>query len=387
MWTITEVKKRAWGGLKNYYWKAVALDFIVGFMSGLSVIPCALAIGIVFVCPCLSPISPFISMIVTGFYTNIIGVGGIKYFLHSIRNGESGPISMVFSGFSTGHYGNSAKILTFRNIFQFLWSLLFCIPGIIKSYEYWAIPYLIADYPEKTQDEIFSLSKQMTTGNKWRIFVFQLSLIGWSLLGMVTFGLAFFFISPYLDAAFTELYLAIREERLGIPRDAAQNGGSGSGNGYNSNYIGSSDHVVYQPQNQNLLPQNGMVDDDAPTADIYGGSNPVYGGSAQAFGRPTLVGVQGEYAGASIPIEPGQKLIVGRDATRCNVILSSPQVSRLHMTVEYVDGKFIVVDYSTYGTHDLNQGQLPKETSVSVPAGTTLRLGNGDEVFRLELRS
>lgn len=57
------------------------------------------------------------------------------------------------------------------------------------------------------------------------------------------------------------------------------------------------------------------------------------------------------------------------------------------MTVEYVDGKFIVVDYSTYGTHDLNQGQLPKETSVSVPAGTTLRLGNGDEVFRLELRS
>ena len=88
MWTITEVKKRAWGGLKNYYWKAVALDFIVGFMSGLSVIPCALAIGVVFVCPCLSPISPFISMIVTGFYTNIIGVGGIKYFLHSIRNGE-----------------------------------------------------------------------------------------------------------------------------------------------------------------------------------------------------------------------------------------------------------------------------------------------------------
>ena len=217
--------------------------------------------------------------------------------------------------------------------------------------------------------------------------MFQLSLIGWGLLGLVTLGFAFFFVSPYLDAAFTELYLAIREERLGIPRDAAQNGGSGSGNGYNNNYIGSSDHVVYQPQNQNLLPQNGMVDDDAPTADIYGGSNPAYGGSAQAFGRPTLVGVQGEYAGASIPIEPGQKLIVGRDATRCNVILSSPQVSRLHMTVEYVDGKFIVVDYSTYGTHDLNQGQLPKETSVSVPAGTTLRLGNGDEVFRLELRS
>ena len=68
MWTITEVKKRAWGGLKNYYWKAVGLDFIVGFMSGLSIIPCALAVGLVFVCPCLSPVSPFVSMIVAGLY-------------------------------------------------------------------------------------------------------------------------------------------------------------------------------------------------------------------------------------------------------------------------------------------------------------------------------
>ena len=102
---------------------------------------------------------------------------------------------------------------------------------------------------------------------------------------------------------------------------------------------------------------------------------------------PVLVGIQGEYAGAVIPIEPGQRLIVGRDSTRCNVILSSPQVSRLHMTVEYTGNKFIVVDHSTYGTFDLERGQLPKEQSMNVPAGVRLRLGNGDEVFQLELRS
>lgn len=387
MWTITEVKKRAWGGLKNYYGKAILSCLVCLLMGALSFIPYLLAVMVVAICVCLSPAAPFLGLIVSGFYGNILDAGLNNYFLRSIRKGESAPVSTVFSGFTSGHYGNSGKIFSFRNLFQFLWLLLLIVPGIVKAYEYRMIPYLVADYPEKSQDEIFSMSKKMMTGNKWRTFLFELSFIGWILLGILTLGLGLLFLFPYLEAAYAELYLAIREERLGIPRDAAQNGGSGSGNGYNNNYIGSSDHVVYQPQNQNLLPQNGMVDDDAPTADIYGGSNPAYGGSAQAFGRPTLVGVQGEYAGASIPIEPGQKLIVGRDATRCNVILSSPQVSRLHMTVEYVDGKFIVVDYSTYGTHDLNQGQLPKETSVSVPAGTTLRLGNGDEVFRLELRS
>ena len=108
-----------------------------------------------------------------------------------------------------------------------------------------------------------------------------------------------------------------------------------------------------------------------------------------AYGMPVLVGIQGEYAGAVIPIEPGQRLIVGRDSTRCNVILSSPQVSRLHMTVEYTGNTFvfIVVDHSTYGTFDLERGQLPKEQSMNVPAGVRLRLGNGDEVFQLELRS
>lgn len=377
MWTITEVKKRAWGGLKSYYWKAVALVLIVGFMSGLAVIPCLLAGTLLSMCFCFYPLLPFIEMIVDGLYTDIIGVGGIKYFLQSIRDGESAPISMAFSGFSTGHYKNSAKIMIFRNIFQFLWTLLFIIPGIIKLFEYWAIPYLVADYPEKGQDEIFAMSKQMTTGNKWRIFVFYLSFIGWMLLGLVTVGLGFIFISPYLNAASAELYLAIREEKLGISRDTAMNGGSG----YNNNHISNMDHAVYQPQNQNPLPQNNRVDDDALTVDIHGA------GGVQAYGRPVLVGVQGEYAGTSIPIEPGQKLIVGRDAARCNLILSSPQISRLHMTVEYIGDKFIVVDYSTNGIYDLDRGQLPKEKSVSVPTGTTLCLGNGNEVFRLELRS
>ncbi len=378
MWIRAEIKKRAWNGLKNYYWYAVLCGILLGLLGSLSIIPWLIGAGLLKVCICLSPITPFLGYIIDGIYADILEVGEINYYLRSIKDRSSAPVSTIFSGFKSGYYGNSAKILIFRNIFQFLWSLLFVFPGIVKSYEYRMIPYLVADFPEKGQDEVFAISKQMMTGNKWKVFVFDLSFIGWHILSILTLGLGLIFILPYYNAACTELYLAFREEYMGIPRGNSQNGGHPG--------ISEGNHVIYQPQNQRMLPGNGqmyMDDDDSPTVDIQN-----YGMNAgPAYGMPVLVGIQGEYAGAVIPIEPGQRLIVGRDSTRCNVILSSPQVSRLHMTVEYTGNKFIVVDHSTYGTFDLERGQLPKEQSMNVPAGVRLRLGNGDEVFQLELRS
>lgn len=220
-----EVKKRAWEGLKNYYWKAVLCCLIVFLMGVLSFIPYAVVMIAIGFCFCFSPIVPFLGLIVNGFYGNVLGAGQIKYFLQSIQEGESAPVSMAFSGFTSGYYANSGKIFTFRNLFQYLWSLLLLVPGIIKTYEYWMIPYLVADYPEKEQNEIFSLSKQMMTGNKWRTFLFELSFIGWELLAVITCGIGFLFFIPYYSAARTEWYLTLREECLGISRDSVQNSG------------------------------------------------------------------------------------------------------------------------------------------------------------------
>lgn len=378
MWTRAEVKKRAWDGLKIYYWKAVVCGILFVLLSFLSIIPYILGFIFFALLPCLYVVSPFLGCIVNGIYANILEVGKNKFYLQSIKEERSATIPTIFSGFDSGFYGNSAKILIFRNVFLALWSLLLIFPGIIKYYEYRMIPYLIADFPEKGMDEVFTTSKKMMTGNKLRVLLFDLSFVGWYILALLPAGLGLIFVIPYYEAACTELYLAFREEYMGIPREGGQNGiypGIPAGN-----------HVVYQPQNQKMLPgygQMNMDDDDSPTVDIQNyGMNP-----GAAYGTPVLVGLQGEYAGAVIPIEPGQRLIVGRDSTRCNVILSSPQVSRLHMTVEYTGNKFIVVDHSTYGTFDLDRGQLPKEQSMNVPAGVRLRLGNGDEVFQLELRS
>lgn len=92
-----------------------------------------------------------------------------------------------------------------------LWLLLLVVPGIIKAYEYSMIPCLLAENPNITTDEAFSLSKQMTTGQKMNLFVLDLSFLGWYFLGFLCFGIGALFVKPYDVAAFTEVYLILRD--------------------------------------------------------------------------------------------------------------------------------------------------------------------------------
>ena len=104
-----------------------------------------------------------------------------------------------------------------RDISIALWSMLFVIPGIVKSYEYRMIPYLLAEHPEMTWKDAFAESKEMMTGNKWKAFVLDLSFIGWQLLSILTLGLlSVFYVNPYKFSTNAALYEAIK---YGTPTD------------------------------------------------------------------------------------------------------------------------------------------------------------------------
>jgi uncharacterized membrane protein len=104
-------------------------------------------------------------------------------------------------------YVNCVKAMILRDVFTFLWTLLLIIRGIIKSYEYRMIPYLVADNPDMTYKEAFAESKRLMHGNKWKAFVLDLSFIGWWLLSALTLGLlAIFYVSPYYSATSAALY-------------------------------------------------------------------------------------------------------------------------------------------------------------------------------------
>lgn len=108
-------------------------------------------------------------------------------------------------------YGNVVKTMFLRNLYIALWTLLFVVPGIVKSYEYRMVPYLMAEYPDMAPYEAFRISKEMMMGNKWEAFVLDLSFLGWNLLSAVTLGLVgIFYAGPYQMLTNSALYLTLK---------------------------------------------------------------------------------------------------------------------------------------------------------------------------------
>ena len=50
----------------------------------------------------------------------------------------------------------------------------------------------------------------MMEGNKFRVFVLELSFIGWLILGTLLCGVGTIFVAPYIEATKAELYAVLR---------------------------------------------------------------------------------------------------------------------------------------------------------------------------------
>ena len=80
------------------------------------------------------------------------------------------------------------------------------IGAIIVKYMYCMVPYLLHDYPELTPREAMKISHEMMSGQKWNIFILDLTFIGWILLSILTAGLGVIFVEPYISTARAVFY-------------------------------------------------------------------------------------------------------------------------------------------------------------------------------------
>lgn len=111
-------------------------------------------------------------------------------------------------------YFVKALVLTILvGIFTFLWSLLFLIPGIIKGLSYSQACNILAENPDMTPMEALNESKRIMNGHKMDLFILGLSFFGWALVGVITLGLAYIYIAPYMQATTMNFYHAIK----GVP--------------------------------------------------------------------------------------------------------------------------------------------------------------------------
>lgn len=223
-----ELRVKAWESLKGKYWMAFAVILVTGLISSIGnsfvsfgqelgkvlgmVEPTELdhtmAIGALFLSGVVI-ISAIIGAIFSIFITNAITVGHCNYF---IKNTDSKPsFGDAFSGFKV-KYGRNIGTLLLVGIKTVLWTILFIIPGIIKSYEYAIIPYILADDPGISSKDAFKKAKQMMNGNKWRLFKLEFSFIGWFILCVLTLGIGTLFLIPYVSAATAEFYVDLKNK-------------------------------------------------------------------------------------------------------------------------------------------------------------------------------
>ena len=218
MWNRQQVKEQAKQIMKRNYWKMFVVTLLTGILTGekTTIIERIQDFASNNISYDTSPIFySFISVasILGIFYTifigNVIVVGKNRYFIKNhVENPELGEI---FSGFK-GNYLNVVKIMFLMDLKTLLWLFLFIVPGVIKAYEYSMIPYLLAENPNLSADEAFSLSKQMTTGQKVNLFVLDLSFLGWIILGALCCGIGLLFVQPYPEATKAEVYLILKQK-------------------------------------------------------------------------------------------------------------------------------------------------------------------------------
>lgn len=156
-------------------------------------------------------IAAVLALVFTIFIADPMIVGGKRYFIKA-RDSKNTKVSEMFKIFQEENWLNIAIIMFLRNIYTFLWYLTI-IGGIIKTYEYRMIPYILADNPQTKRKDAFELSKQMMKGNKWRTFILDMSFFLWNFLSVLTWGLlSIFWVNPYNSATMAELYIYLKDE-------------------------------------------------------------------------------------------------------------------------------------------------------------------------------
>ena len=110
-------------------------------------------------------------------------------------------LSGYFSDWKT-----TASTRFLKTLYTLLWSMLFLVPGIIASYSYAMTAYILAENPDLSANEAISRSKEMMTGNRWRLFCLQISFSGWDILAALTMGIGNLWMTPYKQAATAAFY-------------------------------------------------------------------------------------------------------------------------------------------------------------------------------------
>ncbi|PJI09469.1 MULTISPECIES: DUF975 family protein [Clostridium] len=232
-----EIRKMARQQLKGKWGLAILLILVGGVILALSAILLVLS---------------YIGLIIDFVIVGVLALGLNSCFL-KIARGEKIKIENIFSGFKNFRSAFLLQLLII--IFTLLWSFIAMIPfgvislivlgthineipqgdgfysiiytvfivfgsmasivvefyliltsAIIALYRYSMSYYILSDCQSIGAYEAIKKSKKMMKGYKWKLFYLNLSFIGWIALSIITYGIGFLWIIPYIETAKANFY-------------------------------------------------------------------------------------------------------------------------------------------------------------------------------------
>ena len=193
MYRAKDYRQQAWSSLKGK-WSVIVVTQLIYLL-------------IVAACDGLSRY--YIGALAVILLTGPLEVGINKISLNVVRS-ENVEIVTLFDGFKD--YTRAVVLWITNQIFTFLWTLLFIIPGIIKSLSYSMSYFILLDKPEMSANDARKKSMEMMDGNKWRLFCLELSYIGWMLLSVLTLGILYLWVMPSMRTATAYFYQSLLPE-------------------------------------------------------------------------------------------------------------------------------------------------------------------------------
>ena len=139
---------------------------------------------------------------------------GFSNAFRCLQQNGNPNILQNFLGFATRNYLHNIWVYIVMEIKIILWTFCLIVPGIMKSFSYAMVPYIMAEHPEYNATTCIAESERIMYGHRMELFTLYLSFIGWFLLAIITCGIGLLWLMPYMETAQAAFYADIKDPEV-----------------------------------------------------------------------------------------------------------------------------------------------------------------------------
>jgi uncharacterized membrane protein len=129
---------------------------------------------------------------------------GAAIFSLAVSRGKEARLEQIFQGFN--NFSTAFVTYLLMLLYVLLWTLLLIVPGIIAALGYSMTFYILADDPLIKPQDVLHKSKSMMDGYKLKLFYLCLRFFLLALLCILTLGIGFLWLIPYVHVTMAKFY-------------------------------------------------------------------------------------------------------------------------------------------------------------------------------------